>query len=171
MFVVPSKLDLKLNDSADAMLDNPSIVFVLLLNRLEFIRERDSAMASYSLNETRAQLCELLATKLLRHRAAGAANSTLGLLEMSKALVGGFHAFQGASAEVRTFPLFCVLVAQFTRQQVVERVRQKEGFTAGMVEGGAGELNALELAILGEARYFIKSQVSRPVHRRSPVSN
>ena len=110
----PSKVDSKLIDFADAMLDDPSIVFVLLLNRLEFIRERDSAMASYSLNETRAQLCELLATKLLRHRAAGAANSTLGLLEMSKALVGGFHAFQGASAEVRTFPLFCGLVAQFT---------------------------------------------------------
>lgn len=121
-------------------------------------------MASSSLNETRAQLCELLATRLLRHRAAGAANSTLGLLEMSKALVGGFHAFQGASEDVR-FSLCSARRCSPTRQQVVERVRQKEGFTTAMVEGGAGELNALELAILGEARYFIKSQASPPFHR------
>lgn len=40
-------------------LGDTSMVFVLLLNRLEFIRERDSAMSSYSLNQTRADLCEV----------------------------------------------------------------------------------------------------------------
>lgn len=79
--------------------DDPSIVYVLLLNRLHFIRERDSALASSTLNETRAQLCELLAIRLLRHQAVGK-GSNAGLLAMSRALVGGFQAFQGAGEDV-----------------------------------------------------------------------
>lgn len=61
---------------------------------------------------------------------------------MSRALVGGFHAFQGADSEV------------------LERVRQKEGYASRIMVEGAGKTNALELAILGRARNFIKSQVS-----------
>lgn len=79
---------------------------------------------------------------------------------MSKALVGGFHVFQGASDEVRTFLFVQAAASSPECEQVIERIRQKEGYAAGMVEQGAGELNALELAILGEARYFIKSQVT-----------
>lgn len=119
-------------------------MFVLLLNRLHFIRERDSAMASFSLNDTRAQLCEMLAIRLLRHQATGCASASLGLLAMAKSLVGGFHPFQGADDDV------------------MERIRQKEGYTARMVQQGAGETNALELAILGEARNFIKATVRAP---------
>jgi hypothetical protein len=87
-------------ESAFASLNDPSIVYVLLLNRLHFVQERDSALASSSLNETRAQLCEILATKLLRHQATTVKGSSAGLLAMSTALVGGFQAFQGASEEV-----------------------------------------------------------------------
>jgi hypothetical protein len=126
--------------------NDPSIVYVLLLVRLQFLRERDSFLSSSSLNETRANLCELLAIKLLRHQATTAKGPNAGLLAMSRALVGGLHAFQGANKEV------------------LGRVKQREGYASRTVEQGAGKTNALELAILGKARMFIKSQVSR-VHR------
>lgn len=44
--------------------------------------------------------------------------------------------------------------------QVLERIRQKEGYAGWLGTAGAGKTNALELAILGKARGFIKSQVS-----------
>lgn len=122
-----------------------SIVYVLLLCRLQFVRERDSALASSSLNETRAHLCELLAIKLLRHQAAVAKGAGQGLLAMARALVGGFHAFQGASEEV------------------LERIRQREGYGSRVAAEGMGRTNALELAILGKARMFIKSQATQRV--------
>lgn len=114
-------------------MNDPSIVYVLLLNRLHFVRERDSALASSTLNETRAQLCELLAIKLLRHQATEAHGSSAGLLAMSRALVGGFHAFQGAGEEV------------------LARIRKNEGFANRVIAEGAGKTNALELAILGQS--------------------
>ncbi|KAI5476360.1 nonselective cation channel [Pseudohyphozyma bogoriensis] len=126
-------------------LNDPSIVYVLLLNRLHFLREAETALASFSLNETRAQLCELLAIRLLRHQATQAKGPNAGLLAMSRALVGGFHAFQGAG------------------QDVLDRVKQKEGITSRIMNEGAGKTNALELAILGKARGFIKSHVTQKV--------
>lgn len=65
---------------------------------------------------------------------------------MAKALVGGFQAFQGAP------------------EGVLERVRVREGFEAERImAAGAGKTNALELAILGQARTFIKSQACQRV--------
>jgi len=64
---------------------------------------------------------------------------------MARALVGGFHAFQGASDEV------------------IERIRQREGYASRVAAEGAGRTNALELAILGKARLFIKSQATQRV--------
>lgn len=115
---------------------------MLLLVRLQFLRERDSALASSSLNDSRANLCEILAIKLLRHQATTAKGPNGALLGMARSLVGGFKAFQGATDEV------------------LERIKQKEGYASRRMEEGAGKTNALELAILGKARYFIKSQVS-----------
>ncbi|GAA6032822.1 hypothetical protein JCM8097_000813 [Rhodosporidiobolus ruineniae] len=126
--------------------NEPSIVYVLLLVRLQFIREGNSVLASSSLNESRASLCEMLAVRLLRHQASTAKGPAQGLLAMARALVGGFHAFQGASEEV------------------LNRIREKEGY-AGRIGAlsGAGKTNALELAILGKARMFIKSQTTQKV--------
>ncbi|GAA5980633.1 hypothetical protein JCM10908_001716 [Rhodotorula pacifica] len=132
-------------EAALAEQNDISIVYVLLLCRLQFIRERDSALASSSLNETRAHLCELLAIKLLRHQAAVVKGAGQGLLAMARALVGGFHAFQGASEEV------------------LERIRQREGYGSRVAAEGMGRTNALELAILGKARTFIKSQATQRV--------
>ncbi|BGO92840.1 hypothetical protein NBRC10512_007960 [Rhodotorula toruloides] len=139
-FTTMRPLEADLADRCD-----PSIVYVLLLCRLQFIRERDSALASSSINETRARLCEIMAVKLLRHQAALAKGPNQGLLAMARALVGGFHAFQGASEEV------------------VERIREREGYSSRVAAQGASKTNALELAILGKARHFIKSQTCQRV--------
>lgn len=113
----------------------------LFVCRLEFQRQRDTALASSSLNETRSALCEILAIKLLRHQATlcGKGNSSAGLVAMSRALVGGLHAFQGAE------------------EDVLERVKIKEGYAGRVMAQGAGKTNALELAILSKSRVFIKS--------------
>ncbi|GEM06324.1 nonselective cation channel [Rhodotorula toruloides] len=139
-FTTMRPLEADLADRCD-----PSIVYVLLLCRLQFIRERDSALASSSINETRARLCEIMAVKLLRHQAALAKGPNQGLLAMARALVGGFHAFQGASEEV------------------IERIREREGYSSRVAAQGASKTNALELAILGKARHFIKSQTCQRV--------
>lgn len=132
-------------EDAYTELNDPSLVYCLLVNRLHFLRERDQALASSTLNETRAQLCELLATRLLRHQALNAATSSQGLLAMSRALVGGFNAFQGAS------------------ESVTSRIRESEGFAARVLDEGAGKTNALELAILSQSRGFIKSAATQRV--------
>ncbi|ORY85328.1 Saccharopine dehydrogenase-domain-containing protein [Leucosporidium creatinivorum] len=132
-------------EASFAEMNDPSIVYVLLLVRLQFLRERDSTLASSSLNETRAHLCELLAIKLLRHQATIEKGGNAGLLAMARALVGGLHAFQGA------------------KEDVLERIRQSEGYASRVIAEGAGKTNALELAILGRARLFIKSQATQRV--------
>lgn len=43
-----------------------------------------------------------MAIKMLRHQATQAKGSSPGLLAMSRALVGGFHAFQASPRAVRT---------------------------------------------------------------------
>jgi hypothetical protein len=126
-------------------LNDPSLVYCLLVNRLHFIRQRDSALASSTLNETRAQLCELLATRVLRYQALNAATSSQGLLAMSRALVGGYNPFQGAS------------------DSVISRIRESEGFGARVLDEGAGTTNGLELAILSKSRGFIKSAATQRV--------
>ncbi|KAK4058072.1 hypothetical protein OIO90_000811 [Microbotryomycetes sp. JL221] len=128
-----------------AELEDPSIVYVLLLVRLQFLRERDSVLSSSSLNDSRANLCEILAIKLLRHQATLSKGPNGPLLAMARALVGNLHAFQGAKPDV------------------LDRIKQKEGYASRRMEQGAGKTNALELAILGRARYFIKSQACQRV--------
>lgn len=115
----------------------------LFVCRLEFLRQRDSFLASSSLNESRATLCEVLAIRLLRHQGTGK-DPNSGLLAMSRALVGGLHAFQGASDDV------------------LRRVRLAEGHAGRVMAQGAGKNNALELAILTKSRIFLKS---RPAQR------
>jgi hypothetical protein len=48
-------------------------------------------------------------------------------------------------------------------QQVLERIRKNEGGTSRVYAQGAGKTNALELAILGKAKKFIKSDACQRV--------
>ncbi|GAA6010491.1 hypothetical protein JCM11491_006964 [Sporobolomyces phaffii] len=126
--------------------NSPSIVYVLLLSRLQFLRERGQALASTSLCETRANYCEYFAVHMLRHQGRSVkGGAKIQQLAMARALVGGLHAFQGASEEV------------------LERIRKNEGGTSRVYAQGAGKTNALELAILGKAKKFIKSDACQRV--------
>ncbi|GAA6058694.1 hypothetical protein JCM10212_003382 [Sporobolomyces blumeae] len=125
--------------------NSPSIVYVLLLCRLQFLRERNSALASTSLCETRANYCEYFAVHMLRHQGRMIKGLKMQQLAMARALVGGLHAFQGASEEV------------------LERIRKNEGGTSRVYAEGAGKTNALELAVLGKAKKFIKSDACQRV--------
>ncbi|GAA5976792.1 hypothetical protein JCM11641_000873 [Rhodosporidiobolus odoratus] len=121
-------------------LDEPCVVYALLLARTQFLRDSLSTLTSSSLNLSRANVCEVLAAKLLREQ------GSQSLLDRSRFLVGGFHAFQGASDEV------------------IQRIREKEGYSTRVgTLAGAGKINALELAIIGKARKFIKTSITQSV--------
>ncbi|GAA5898939.1 uncharacterized protein JCM6883_003478 [Sporobolomyces salmoneus] len=135
-----------LRSDLETTYNSPCIVYVLLLTRLQFLRERGAALASTTLCETRANYCEYFAIHMLRHQGRSVqGGAKMQQLAMARALVGGLHAFQGASEEV------------------LERIRKNEGGTSRVYAQGAGKTNALELAILGKAKKFIKSDACQRV--------
>lgn len=78
---------------------NPSLIYCLLTNRFQFMNEQQN-QSSYSVNATRAALCELLAARIFReievaHEDAGESE----MLLLAQIMVTGFHPFQGAPPE------------------------------------------------------------------------
>jgi len=104
---------------------NMSVVFCCLLNRIHFLR--DEAPFSATLSKSRADFCEILATRLFREYA----NS---LLDLTVILTTVWHVYSGADPAL------------------LEKARQERD---GELENRVG--NAIELAILGKAKRFIKS--------------
>lgn len=70
-------------------LRSPAILYALLFTRIHFLRESERDLAYRTVNETRAALCELLATKLLRTFATDG-------MELVTALAAPFWPWQGA---------------------------------------------------------------------------
>ncbi|KAJ2918690.1 hypothetical protein MD484_g1789, partial [Candolleomyces efflorescens] len=104
---------------------NMSVVFCLLLNRIHFIRDPDPFTAT--LSKSRADLCEILASRVFRENA----NS---LLDLTVVLTTVWHVYSGADPKL------------------LERARQERDDD---LEDKVG--NAIELAILGKSKRFIKS--------------
>ncbi|KAK6540915.1 hypothetical protein TWF694_008299 [Orbilia ellipsospora] len=77
-----------------------SIVFCLLVNRMQFQSEQSQQSHEQSVNLTRAILCELVATRILRRVSEDNPGSD-GLLLLANILVAGFSPFQGAPDEVQ----------------------------------------------------------------------
>lgn len=94
---------------------------------------RDSSFSTKALSETRAALCEILAIRTLREN-----NS---LLDLGVAMTTSWPVFSGASDAVR------------------EVAKEEAG------EDGVNERvgNAIEIAILGKAKRFIKSSACQKV--------
>ncbi|PTB63826.1 hypothetical protein BBK36DRAFT_1171285 [Trichoderma citrinoviride] len=120
--------------------DDMSIVYCLLANRLQFLKEQTAAKHQ-SVSRARAVLCEIVATKVLRklHEdnhpdKAGAA----GLLRLANALVQGFDPFSGAPQDV-------ALAGRYAHWPV-----QRRG-------GNERKLTALELAIVSESKTLMSS--------------
>ena len=108
------------------------VIFCFLLNRVHFLR--DKALATIPLSQSRAALCELMATKLLRDWADNT-------LELATVMTTSWFVFSGAGQDV-------LQKADEEREEL--DVKERLG-------------NAIEMAIVGQAKRFIKSDAAQKV--------
>ncbi|KAI0879347.1 nonselective cation channel [Hypoxylon argillaceum] len=113
-------------------LDDVSIVYCLLVNRSQFLHEQEHMSNRQNVYFTRAMLCEIVATRILRRFGDDNPGSE-GLLLLAKILVAGFEPFQNAPEEVR-------------REASLDSTSSY-----------SRTLPALEIAILTGSRYFLSS--------------
>ncbi|KAF7985141.1 hypothetical protein HWV62_7698 [Athelia sp. TMB] len=109
---------------------NKSVVFCFLINHVHFVR--DQGISTRPLSQCRAEVCELIATRILREYG----NNTL---DMALAITTSWPVYSGADPTL-------MRVARQERDDLEERVG-----------------NAIEMAIIGKARRFIKSSPCQKV--------
>ncbi|KAI5862122.1 nonselective cation channel [Durotheca rogersii] len=109
-----------------------SLVYCLLVNRSQFLYEQEHMSNRQNVNFTRATLCELVATRILRRSGDDNPGSD-GLLLLANILVAGFNPFQNAP----------------------EEVRQEASLGSSWIHNRT--LPALEVAILSGSRHFLSS--------------
>lgn len=110
----------------------PRLVYCLLVNRTQFLHEQSHLHNRQNVNFTRATLCELVATRILR-RFNEDNEGTEGLLVLAHILVAGFSPFLNAPEHIR-----------------------REASTSAS-SGYHTTLPALEVAILSESKLFLSS--------------
>ncbi|KAI1840654.1 hypothetical protein JX265_008909 [Neoarthrinium moseri] len=113
-------------------MDDISIVYCLLVNRAQFLHEQAHLSNRQNVNYTRATLCEVVATRILR-RFGEDNDGPQGLLLLAHILIAGFTPFQNAPETVR-----------------------REGSLASTWDFHRS-LPALEVAIISESKYFLSS--------------
>ncbi|KAL6709439.1 hypothetical protein ACN47E_001374 [Coniothyrium glycines] len=118
-----------------------SMVYCLLVNRMQFLREQQFQHHHQTVDLTRANLCELVAMKILR-RHDDESSGKAGLLLLARILVAPFQPFQGAP-EGRSRP-----------RHVSEYQSQGDN---------DGKLTALEVAIVSESKVLLSSSASQKV--------
>ncbi|KAH8676820.1 hypothetical protein BGZ60DRAFT_403489 [Tricladium varicosporioides] len=125
-------------------LNDVSVVYCLLVNRVQFQREQQTQSHQQSVCATRALFCELLANRILRrfHEDNPGAQ---GLLTLAHILVGGFDPFQGAP------------------QDVLEQSEHEINWTVKSRTGYKRKLPALEIAIISESKIFLASSAAQKV--------
>lgn len=109
-----------------------NVVYCLLVNRVQFLHEQSHLNNRQNVNFTRATLCELVATRILR-RFAEDNEGPEGLLVLAHILVAGFEPFQNAPDDTRR-------EAYASNSWSLHRT-----------------LPALEIAILSESKLFLSS--------------
>ncbi|KAI9801764.1 MAG: hypothetical protein M1825_003136 [Sarcosagium campestre] len=124
--------------------DDISIVYCLLVNRVQYLREQSYHVHQQSVSSTRALVCELLAVKILRRFDEENAGRK-GLLLLAKILVAGFDPFQNAPDDVVQ-----------EHSQALHWTVQKRG-------GYERKLPALEVAIISRSRLFLSSAACQKV--------
>ncbi|KAL2142271.1 hypothetical protein VTI28DRAFT_1408 [Corynascus sepedonium] len=110
--------------------DDISIVYALLVNRAQFLSEQAHLSNRQNVNYTRAALCELIATRILR-RFNEDNEGPRNLLVLAHILIAGFEPFQNAPEDIRR--------------------------EVGASTAHHRTLPALEVAILSESRVFLAS--------------
>ncbi|KAH7558285.1 hypothetical protein PSV09DRAFT_2432374 [Bipolaris maydis] len=121
--------------------DDISIVYCLLVNRMQFLRDQQFQQHHQTVDLTRANLCELVAMKILR-RHDEESTGKAGLLLLAQILVAPFQPFQGAPEE-RCPP-----------RHVSDYQGQGEN---------EGKLTALEVAIVSESKVLLSGSASQKV--------
>ena len=121
-----------------------SIIYCLLVNRAQFVREQSYATHHQTVNLTRGLLCEIVAEKILR-RYNEHNPGPKGLLKLANILVAGFEPFQNAPEHVIK-----------NNYHIMHYVRQK----GGKLEKG---MTALEVAIVTESKSFLASSACQRV--------
>ena len=129
-------------------LQDLSIVYCLLVNRTQFIREQSYHTHHQTVNLTRALLCELLAEKILR-RYNEHTPGPKGLLKLATILVAGFEPFAHAPPDV---------LEEADRAHAVDWIVRDQGWGSN-----DGKLTALEIAILSESKSFLASSAAQKV--------
>ncbi|KAL8756177.1 MAG: hypothetical protein Q9184_004582 [Pyrenodesmia sp. 2 TL-2023] len=115
-----------------------SIVYCLLVNRVQFLREQTYYGHHQTVNITRATLCELLASRLLR-RYDEDNPGRAGLLLLADILVTGFEPFQDAPEEI------------------IEEEHLAPARATSARGGYERKSTALELAIISESKHLLSS--------------
>lgn len=125
-----------------------SVLYCLLVNRMQFIREQSYHTHHQSVNLTRALLCELLAEKILR-RYNEHNPGPKGLLKLATILVAGFDPFAYAPKET---------LEDADRAHAVHWIVRDEQWAPN-----DGKMTALEIAILSESKSFLASSACQKV--------
>jgi hypothetical protein len=107
-------------------------VYCLLVNRAQFLEEQDHLTNRQNVNFSRAMLCEVVATRILR-RFGDDNRGSQGLLLLASILVAGFEPFQNAPEEVKKEASLSSAWSQHR------------------------SITALEVAILTDSKFFLSS--------------
>lgn len=121
--------------------DDVSVIYCLLVNRMQFLREQSFQQHHQTVNLTRANLCELVAMKMLR-KYDEENEGRPGLLLLANILVAPFQPFQNAPPEVHP-------------ERHTWKYQEQGGYE--------GKLTALEVAIISESKMFLSSSASQKV--------
>ena len=126
-----------------------SIIYCLLVNRSQFIREHAFVSHHQTVNLTRALLCEIVAERMLR-RYNEHNPGPKGLLKLSTILVAGFDPFLNAP------------------EALLDDVHSDHDLHFFMKDrdwknSGEGKLTALEVAIVSESKSFLASGACQKV--------
>lgn len=113
-------------------------VYCLLVNRAQFLHEQSHLSNTKNVNFSRATLCELIATRILRRFGEDNPGQE-GLVLLSNILVAGFEPFQKAPETI---------------------LRQAEDNMGWIYQR---PLPALEVAILTESKHFLSSTMCQKV--------
>ncbi|EDU49334.1 nonselective cation channel [Pyrenophora tritici-repentis] len=118
-----------------------SIVYCLLVNRMQFLREQQFQQHHQTVDLTRANLCELVAMKILR-RHDEESTGKAGLLLLAQILVAPFQPFQGAPDD---------------------RCPPRHSSEYQAQGDNEGKLTALEVAIVSESKVLLAGSASQKV--------
>ncbi|KAK5114327.1 hypothetical protein LTR62_002578 [Meristemomyces frigidus] len=127
--------------------DDVSMVYCLLVNRIQFLREQSYQAHHTTVNVTRANVCELIACRVLR-RFDEDHEGREGLLMLANVLVAGFEPFQNAPLSVindNRHAIHWAVKWRLTRPEYQNM------------------LTALEVAIVSESKNFLSTSACQKI--------